>query len=243
MGTLFTVQGTGVDMWTGYPADTARQLTDVWRWQPVGNYPASVFPMNTSVAQGRAELVRLIRATPGAFALAGYSQGAIVTSQVYKHDLADPAGVLHDRLSDVVSGVTWGNPMREAGHTFPGDFHRPTGRGIAGDRLAGTPRWWRDYAHKGDIYTDTPNDDTGQVQTFIYNVVMANWAGSPDSIAAQVSQVTGASLGETLVVTRAVLDGLGFVLATPPTAQHINYDITPAVEYLRSVAPVAGSGR
>ena len=80
---LFTVHGTFVDMWFGYPADCGRALSDLYYWQPVW-YPAAAFPMGKSVVKGVAELVRLINELrPGRkFALAGYSQGAIVTALV-----------------------------------------------------------------------------------------------------------------------------------------------------------------
>lgn len=151
--TLYTVAGTSADMWTGYPADTARALNDeVWYWQPV-NYPAATFPMNTSVDAGVTELVRLIKLRPGKFALDGYSQGALVTSKVWRDHILNPAGELHDRLGDVVAAVTHGNPMRAQGvangNVYAG-WPIPSGAGIAGsDDLtpAQTPSWWYDFAH------------------------------------------------------------------------------------------------
>ena len=60
---LITAQGTGVDMWTGPPADTARELErrKLCTWQPLGNWPAATFPMWPSITQGVAEGEKQIR--------------------------------------------------------------------------------------------------------------------------------------------------------------------------------------
>ena len=53
---VMTVSGSNVDMWntaSPQPAGVASALAaafpDLFYWQPVGNYPASVFPMGPSV--------------------------------------------------------------------------------------------------------------------------------------------------------------------------------------------------
>ena len=63
---LMTVSGSNVDMWNtaspqpaGVAAALAAAFPDLFYWQPVGNYPASVFPMGPSVDDGVAELNRL----------------------------------------------------------------------------------------------------------------------------------------------------------------------------------------
>src|SRR5947209_13566300 len=101
---VMTVSGTGVDMWNtappqpaGVAAALAAASPDLFYWQPVGNYPASVFPMGPSVNAGVAELNRLctqINPPGGApsypensIILLGYSQGAIVVCQ-FLHTIA-----------------------------------------------------------------------------------------------------------------------------------------------------------
>lgn len=247
VGTLFTVHGTGMGdpFGPGYPADVARAVADVWTWQPVGNYPAAAFPMGPSVAQGRAELKNLIRSRPGKIALAGYSQGAIVTAMTWKYDIADPAGELHDRLDDVVASVTWGNPCRELGvangNTMSG-VPIPAGRGIADDRLSDTPDWWMDYAHGSnsafgrDIYTDTPDDDAGENMTAMYKIVQ-NVSGfiGPASLIEQFGEMFSNPLVEIPSLFRAIYFGGQFVATQPfATYPHCNYELEPAIRFLRS---------
>lgn len=246
-GTLFTVHGTGMadPLGPGYPADVARGVLDVWHWQPIGNYPAAAFPMGSSVMQGIAELKLQIRNHPGKFALAGYSQGAIVTSMTAKHSIFDPRGELHDRKDDLIASVTWGNPCRELGvanGNRASGIPIPLGRGISDDRLVNTPDWWFDYAHGAnsgfgrDIYTDTPDDDTGEHMTAIYKVVQ-NISGfiGPNSLLEQFSEMATSPAIELPAVFRAVYYGGQFVTTQPfATAPHCNYDLAPAIAYLRS---------
>lgn len=247
VGTLFTVHGTGMadPLGPGYPADVARAVLDVWDWQPIGNYPAAAFPMGPSVEQGRAELKAQIRNHPGKIGLSGYSQGAMVTSLCWKHDILNPKGDLHDRLPDVIAAVNFGNPCREA-HVANGNKTSgvpiPEGRGIADDLLENTPAWWYDYAHGGnstfgkDIYTDAPDDDTGENMTAIFRVVQ-NASGfiGPNSIVEQIGEWLTNPMVEIPAVFRAIYFGGAFVAARPfATAPHCNYDLQPAIDYLRS---------
>lgn len=240
--TFYTVAGTGSDMWTGYPADIARAVSDLWFHQPVF-YPATAFPMDKSVSAGRRELVRLISERPvnEEIALGGYSQGAIVISEVWKHDILDPRGVLHDRLQYVTAAVTQGNPMREEGVAWgnvAAGIPVPDGRGIAGNRLVDTPRWWHDYAHGGnspfgrDIYTDTPGDDAGELMEMIFNIVFSKWTGS-NSVLEQIMEFTQRPVPEAIAAFRAIAFGIMFL--GKGTGPHITYDIRPAIDHLRAV--------
>jgi hypothetical protein len=93
-----------------------------WQWQAIG-YPAAVFPMNASVQNARAQIVAALGGPAssfyqapvypsGPFALSGYSQGALVTGQVWAQDILSPTGVLHHRLADCMSVVNFGDPYR-----------------------------------------------------------------------------------------------------------------------------------
>lgn len=244
VGTLFSVSGTGADMWTGYPADVGRACEDVWFFQPVA-YPAQPFPMGPSVQQGRVELKRLIRERPGNIALAGYSQGAIVTSLTWLLDIVNPAGELHDRLPDVKASVTWGNPCRQKGKAngnLRAGIPVPDGRGIADTLLTNTPDWWLDFAHGAnsrpgrDIYTDTPDDAAGEHMTAIFRVVqdVSGFIG-PNSLLEQFSEMFTNPTAELPAVFQAIYFGGAFVAAQPfATYPHCCYDIRPAVSFLRS---------
>lgn len=242
-GVILTVQGTFVDMWTGYPADTARAVQDLFYWQPIGNYDAQAFPMKPSYEQGIEELVVQCRKHAGKpKVLAGYSQGAIVTSRVMKHEVLNPNGRLHDLKDEFVGGVTWGNPDREFGvangNVFAG-WPVPQGRGITDDRLEGTPSWWLDFAHganskwKRDLYTDAPNDAAGLDMTTIWHLIEDVTISSLTGLVVKLLEVVQKPVDEIVPLLRAVLHaGAFFFTGTGP---HVNYDIDPAVRYLRQL--------
>lgn len=233
---LYTVCGTGVPWWIGPDADVARACEDKYRWQPVG-YRAAPFPMWPSITEGRDELVRLIDLYPGDINLCGYSQGAVVVGQVWKHDILNPAGRLHHRLSDVRKVVTFGNPMREQGQYFPDGRApaRPNSAGILEDRIENTPDWWRDYAHAGDLYTDCEMDDEGQYKRAIAKIIMGNNVfGGSDSIVAQIIELGLRPIPEAIAALKAVIDAGTFFGSG--TRNHINYQTAPAIDYLRSAA-------
>jgi len=236
---LITAQGTGVDMWTGPPADTARELESRGKcvWQPLGNWPAATFPMWPSIIQGVAEGEKQIRYWAGDrrqdIWLAGYSQGAIVTSMLWKYSLA-PGGPLADLRPKVKRAVTWGNPMREAGR-FRGDGAdwdaRSDTAGAMVDRLVDTPSWWRDYAHKDDLYADVEMDDEGEYKRAICKIIMGNqWWMGQDNIFEQIAELFARPIQEGWAMAKAIWDaGLFFAHGTGP---HVDYNVWPAVDYL-----------
>lgn len=236
---FLTVCGTGVPWWVGPDADTARAVESQYKWRPVG-YPAAPFPMAQSVAAGRAEACRILEEERGrieqyGLALAGFSQGAIVVSELWEYDIKPAGGRLNWVKPHVVKAVTWGNPMREKGKSFSdpgGVMVGAESHGIADRLMVDTPDWWRDYAHAGDLYTDCEGD-SGEFKTAIYKVVMGTRVFSgPDSLLAQVLEVTASPVFETIAMFKAIMDaGLFFIRGTTP---HLNYSIQPAIDYLRS---------
>lgn len=171
--TLYTVAGTGNSAQVGArntgAAGFAAQVgsgvdADLYNWVPVA-YPATLV-FADSVAAGVDTLTNLIISTPGPFVMVGYSQGAVVVSQVLQQL---QSGSLVNRMSDLVAGVTFGNPMREAGHTFPNGID-PGGHGImdADSRLAGTPDLWWDFAVPQDLATTTGDDSVGTRLTSVF---------------------------------------------------------------------------
>lgn len=244
---LFTVCGTGVPWWgPGPDSDLARAVEHKWRWQPIG-YPAAPFPMNPSAQQGREELVHqislnraLIEDRNLEIALAGFSQGAIVTSECWMYDISPPNGRLHWAKDHLTRAVTWGNPMRQQGSAWPdpgGAMVSDDSHGISDILMTDTPpKVWRDYAHKDDLYTDV-SGESGENKAAVYKIVMGTriFTG-PDSILAQVLEVLGVredagQVSEAIAMFMAILDaGLFFARRTTP---HLNYDIAPAIDYLR----------
>ncbi|AJA43702.1 lysin B [Mycobacterium phage Milly] len=180
---VLTFSGTSADMWTGYPADVARALDPaIFYWQPVCYGPngiPAIFPMGSSAKSGEVEGLRLLDEKAGDFdyvVLIGYSQGALPASRLMRRILS---GDLQRFKSKLIAGVTFGNPMREKGHTFPGGAD-PGGHGLDPQCLVGTPDWWHDHATKGDIYTcgSGGNDETANADmTFIYQLVQGDILG------------------------------------------------------------------
>lgn len=107
--------------WDGtIPNDAFPQILDdsLWQFRRV-EYPAQMLLMGPSIEVGVDWVINQILATPVGtpFALGGYSQGAAVMSRVYNECRQ---GRLAARRADLRAMVTFGNPMREQGHTFPG---------------------------------------------------------------------------------------------------------------------------
>lgn len=235
---LFTVHGTGQPdpLGPGLPADTARAVLDLYQWQPIGNYPATAFPMWPSILQGVSELIAQINGKAGKFALAGYSQGAVVVGQVLKHHIMDPKGSLHHRLPDLTKVVFWGNPMRQPGiQAFDEWIHPiapPDTGGILEDRLEGLDTATfqvRDYAHEQDMYASCPFDDMGEDERAIAKIIMwNNVLGGSDSILAQIIELVQRPIPETIAMFRAIVDAGGFFTSTAH-----GYNIGPAIEFLR----------
>ena len=242
---LFTVCGTGAPWWVGPDADTARAVEDKYQWQPVG-YPARPVPMGPSIAAGRDELyVQFNRhreqVQKHGAALAGYSQGAIVIAETWEQDIKPDGGKLAWARPHLIKAVTWGNPMREAGKAWPtgnGTVPPRHHHGVTGALMTDTPPWWRDYAHKGDIYTDTPPDESAENRLAIWQAIRdGSLLRGPDSFLRQVLELTGAvqdgtRLAETTGMVKAMLDAIIFF--GQGTRPHVNYSTAEAIAYLRS---------
>ncbi|MGB0971743.1 MAG: peptidoglycan-binding domain-containing protein [Mycobacterium sp.] len=232
---LFTVCGTGVPWWVGPDADLARAVEHKYRWQPVG-YRAAPFPMATSVKEGRTELIRLINLpeNQGDINFAGYSQGATIVSELWEYDIKPQSGRLHNRVNDVKRVACFGNPMREQGNAYQdpgGPVVNRESCGIADRLMVDTPKWWRNYAHRGDIYTDVTGQ-AGEWMTSIYKVVMGTriFTG-PDSLVSQLLiELPERPVVEVVAMFHAIIEaGMFFANGTGP---HTNYSIEPAKDYL-----------
>ena len=240
---LFTVCGTGVPWWVGPDADTARAVEDRYLWQPIG-YPARAVPMGNSISAGRAELaVQMTKHRPrierhGA-ALAGYSQGAIVVSETWMMDIA-AGGPLAWTRPHIRKAVLWGNPSREQGKVWPDAGAPPAGpntHGVTGRLLTDTPDWWREYAHRGDLYTDATGE-AAENRTAIWQIIRdGDIARGPDSLLRQFLELSGvvadaSQIAETTALFKAMLDALTFF--GQQTRPHTNYSTAEAVAYLRA---------
>jgi pimeloyl-ACP methyl ester carboxylesterase len=182
---LFTVCGTGQTTTStrdNFVAQVAAGVDQTkFKVIPVA-YPATV-PFNTSYEQGLTNLRAAIAANPGPFALCGYRQGAMVTSAMAK---TAPAGL--------VGGVTFGNPMRQAGHTFPG-CPDPGGHGImVPDLLTDTPTSWWDFAAPDDLAACVSSDLTGEWLTAVFMAACQSFTGNFPLLVNTVKMLIGTPL-------------------------------------------------
>jgi hypothetical protein len=129
--TLVSVPGTGgAPIFESFPAGAltdpmlaargqcwGRPLGLNWRFFFV-TYPAAVFPMEPSWRQGIENTVGAVQMSPGFFVLDGYSQGATVVARVWRDEILNPAGRLHNRLNDCLGVITYGPPLRSPGLAF-----------------------------------------------------------------------------------------------------------------------------
>lgn len=244
---LITVCGTGVPWWVGPDADTARACEDKLFWQPVG-YPAAPFPMGKSITAAIDEAhVQLNRTDPGfmhreriekyGLVLAGYSQGAVVISELWENHIKPAGGTLNWAKPYLRKAVTWGNPNREAGEVYPDYGGSPmasyTSQGVSSSGMRDTPGWWRNYAHEGDLYATCEPGDSQQDKNAIWQIVRdLNVFTGPDSLLAQVIELTALPIPRIIAAFKALIDaGMFFIKQTGP---HVDYNPQPAIDYLRS---------
>lgn len=263
--TIFTVNGTAsagpedgrqfpvqvaqaliTDPWDDFNSKLdGRKLIHHWEWFAI-DYPALTFPMGSSADAGEASLVYEIDRTPGKFALAGYSQGAVVTSHVWRDHIWSPSGLLHHRLNDFLGAVNWGNPLRchgiARGNAYAG-WAIPKGGGIAGsDCLTPqqTPGNWLDFANPNDLYTDCPGGDAGKDENAIYQIVMSDGGWSTlneliDLVVTMADELTK-PIAALVGLATAIYNGLRFAVAGP-AAGHYTYNVQPAIRWLTGLQP------
>jgi hypothetical protein len=229
---LHTVCGTGVPWWVGPDADVGRYLGDtmkVCRWRPTG-YQAKPFPMWGSIIGGVNQLITDISESKTGTPIwaCGFSQGAIVWSQVWKYHIEPANGVLHHRKDDVKRAYMFANPMREEGVGGPW-------AGALEDRMTNTPSWWKEYAHPKDIYSSVPvGEGWGEGIRAITKIIMGNdwWAGR-DSIFAQLLEIGISPLTEGWNTFQAIIRaGMFFGSGTGPHVQ--NLPVAAAIDHLRA---------
>jgi hypothetical protein len=235
---LHTIEGFMSDMWFGPAAECGRVLEREQRvrWRPV-YYDSRSFPLNRGRDAARTELIRRINDHPGPFGIACYSLGADAASLVLKYDLV-PGGVLAHRQHDLKRAVAFGNPRREVGVVRPGQGSPPphnTG-GISGDRIINTPSWWWEFVHDNDLYSDNdPTTQAGENKTSIYNLIMADPFGGPDSLIAQIWETIANPAPGLWGLFSAIYDGIKFASNQGP---HMfgAADVGAAINHLRSIS-------
>lgn len=213
--TLFSIHGTGQadPFGIGYPADIARRVTDLYMWQPVGNYPARAVPMDGSVNDGERELVTLVSRAPGPVAFVDYSQGSIVGGRIRNRIRRGEFGG-----KSIVAAASFGNPMRPKG-SYAGNVD-PGGSGIDPVHETAAEEFCINLAAKGDLYTTCPDGHTGEIERAIFNAVFRRWTGK-DSVPEQLIEFITNPGVEAPAAGRAIWNGGLFVLRG--TGPHVQY--------------------
>jgi hypothetical protein len=151
---------------------------DLWDVQRI-TYPAATVAMGVSITTGATTVINKIKALPAGtpFALGGFSQGAAVMASVVSEL---QTGSLTSRYSQLLGGVTFGNPRRKTnwrgpiGGTWSGAWDVPLsttgGHGSFPTtgywpRMTNPPDTWVDFAAPGDIFTSVGDSPTGLAWT------------------------------------------------------------------------------
>lgn len=221
--TLITTHGSGQPdpFGIGYPADIARRLLHLYRWQPTGNYPATSVPMNASADAGEREIHRFIDTpaiVPGPVAFVDYSQGSICGGRVRNRIRAKADN--HARRVTLLGGVTFGNPMRPPG-AYAGNVD-PGGSGLDPTHETASEPGMLHCAAPGDIYTDWTDDASKEMARAIFNAVFSRFTGR-DSILEQLGEMLPFDFWEVFNAGRAILRGGMFVARG--TGPHVRYHV------------------
>lgn len=237
-GTLYGAQGTQPSgQLHGPQADIARTCEDQYYFQPIGG-PYTAFPMNPSIAQAKAFFRIEISERPVGDPInaVGFSQGAIILSEVYE-EMRNPTDPLHHRFKDWRKCWTLANPSRELGvengNRYAGlPILGPTKRGIMQEsrRMTNTPTWWMDQGNPRDLYFDCENDDEGEFKEAICMAIMGNLWGGPNSLPRQVFEMASNPF-EVMAMFKAIMDaGMFFGDGIKP---HLVHNLQPAITFFR----------
>lgn len=133
-------------------------------------YPASIWPMSTSIATGVAMTKAAINALPSGtpFCLGGYSQGAAVMSDVYD---ALRTGDMTSKASQFKGAVMFGNPRRQTDFLAPG-LTWSGQAGVSGSTTGGSGCFptrltscesgkWNEYVNYNEVITSIGTDTAG----------------------------------------------------------------------------------
>jgi hypothetical protein len=242
------------NQWGGFSWQVAKGV-DQTKFTPTQiGYPATGFSLgkpidyNNSVQQGVNAGRSLITNCAGNFVLVGYSQGAQVISELLQQHLQ--SGDLTAYMPKLLAAVTFGNPMRQQGHTFPGDPMACDGQGINSQALlTDTPESWWDmtniYDMAGNIPTGAPGEIINQIWQECGMVQMTSWKQMDTSIVTRAQAINNpADQGP------ALIGAVGWLIEASANAHTTGHDcfdtatvgdtgltfVRTAINYLNSLA-------
>jgi hypothetical protein len=230
------------DTIVGYNANPAK-----YNWVPI-SYPASAPPTPTtidntwfntkisfadSIQVGVNELVSHIRTTPGTFAIVAASQGAAVATNVLK--MMMPGGDLYYRQQDCIAAVTFGNPMRKYGATFPGGT-TTSGAGMfspvstsANPLLSGLantdiPAWWWEMVTPNDFYADVPTAHLNYIASVARSTAVYKTVTDPLDIAGNLMNAFTNNVAALQVIAETLVSIIQKILnpAAPSDVDAVN---------------------
>lgn len=218
--------------WNGQVTnDPFWRLLDERKWDARKiDYPASAWPMGTSIDTGVSLAVAHINSVPAGtpFMLGGYSQGAAVMSKVYR---LIQSGSLMSRASDFKGAVVFGNPMRQLNFLAPGltwsgawDVPGSTtgGSGCFPDRLSGCEYGkWREYVNVNEIICSTGTSTNG-----------AGWRAAVGWLTGMLDPATALEG----LTTTSWLDGISAALAVGEYG-HVRYPTAPPMSTVGQTFP------
>ena len=243
---LFTVEGHMSNPWVGpcaWIASTLEQQGVCW-WQPIA-YDTVKLPFNNK--SGREALLYQLNRTQLDFGrpfppdhpygLMGFSQGAIITNQVWLDHLrpASAGSLFAARRDHLTRAIAFGDPYREKdvdSGWWPDPPKKGT-QGISDRRMDNTPTWWKSANRTGDLYTENPDDETGLYRTSIYKIAAENsWSGGPAGMLQRLMDLITPT-DDLIPVVKAILGGVMFL---GNMQSHGGYDLGPPLEYMRGLA-------
>jgi len=175
-------------LWDGSPQDDPfPALLDPNRFEVTSiRYPASAYPMSTSIDIGVGMMIDQINAMPPdqPWAVGGYSQGGAVAAQIYDEVRY---GSLTSRAATFLGGVCFGSPRRQRDHrgavggTWSGawDVEGSTtgGAGCFPDtgplaRLTNCEDKWVEFTAPGDVVAATGESSFGNLWVETANALL-----------------------------------------------------------------------
>lgn len=237
---MFSINGAGSHYDQGYPYDIGMTLDRSKCWhQPIG-YNTAPFPMSKGVQDGITEFIRQLEMPRGAKGLnctalpwggIFYSMGALVGMAVLDRIFH---GDLQRFKATYMGSVTFGNPRRQEGHSFPGCINGE-GMGISQPNDHDMPSAHWDFAadksmpgsNGDDLYTKigTPDEDA-HVQTNMRAVWDIVNKGNPISLALAILKLlTNPTFTGGYEAAKAAFSALDFFVVKQ-IGPHVRYQFT-----------------
>jgi hypothetical protein len=230
--------------WRALSVDTGNgdpfpDILDPNLWQTVRVvYPASTVGMELSMQLGVKFIVEDVLKSPVGtkFAVGGYSQGGAVAHRVIQQ--TRPGGLLASRANDLVAAVTFGSPMRETNHTFPGSGGYSGAVDVPGSttgghgtypanlRMTNTPDWCWDFTMPNEIISGVGDSADGTfIQQTVGQTLTPIFFALPlltNALASMISQVAQIGQGRGFFDWLALTGALGVApVGVPQTADKL----------------------